>query len=144
MTGVWALLAVLVAVGAIGFLLRAREGRIKAARTTTAGPALPGPVRELLHPDEPVTLVQLSTTFCTPCRQTRVLLADLAGKTGGLHHVELDVTNLPEVAAELGVMRTPTTLALTPTGVEILRIGGVPRRDALLAALEDRLPASNG
>jgi thiol-disulfide isomerase/thioredoxin len=143
MTGMWALAAVLVAVGVIGLLLRAREGRIKAARTTT-GPVLPGPVRDLLHPDEPVTLVQLSTTFCSPCRQTRVLLADLAGKTSGLHHVELDVTDLPEVAAELGVMRTPTTLALTSTGVEILRIGGVPRRDTLLEALKDHLPATNG
>jgi thiol-disulfide isomerase/thioredoxin len=142
MTGVWALLAVLVAVGAIGLLLRAREGRVKAAKAV--GPALPGPVRELLHPDEPVTLVQLSTTFCTPCRQTRVLLADLAAKTGGLHHVDLDVTDLPEVAAELGVMRTPTTLALTSTGVEILRIGGVPRRDALLEALKGHLPATGG
>jgi thiol-disulfide isomerase/thioredoxin len=139
MTGVWALLAVLVAVGAAGLLLRAREGRIKAAKPTT-GPALPGPVRDLLNPDEPVTLVQLSTTFCTPCRQTRALLADLADRTGGLHHVDLDVTDLPEVAAELGVMRTPTTLALTPQGVEILRIGGVPKRDTLLAALKDHLP----
>ncbi|MEO6088734.1 MAG: thioredoxin family protein [Umezawaea sp.] len=142
MTGVWALLAVLVAVGVAGLLLRAREGRVSAAKTT--GPVLPGPVRELLHPDAAVTLVQLSTTFCTPCRQTRVLLADLAGKTGGLHHVDLDVTDLPEVAAELGVMRTPTTLALTRQGVEILRIGGVPKRDTLLAALKDHLPATNG
>jgi len=146
-TGVWALLAVAVAVGAIGLLLRAREGRIREAKPT--GPALPGPVAALLHPDDPVTLVQLSTTFCTPCRQTRVLLADLAGRTGGLHHVDLDVTDLPEVAAELGVMRTPTTLALTRQGVEILRVGGVPKRDALLAALRDHLPeerpiATNG
>ncbi len=138
MTGVWALLAVLVAVGAIGLLLRAREGRIRAG--TTTGPALPGPVRDLLHPDAPVTLVQLSTTFCAPCGQTRALLADLAGRTDGLHHVDLDVTNLPEVAAELGVMRTPTTLALTAAGEEILRIGGVPKRDTLLEALRDHLP----
>jgi thiol-disulfide isomerase/thioredoxin len=142
MTGVWALLAVLVAVGVAGSLLRAREGRVRAAKTT--GPALPGPVRELLHPEAAVTLVQLSTTFCTPCRQTRVLLADLAGRTGGLHHVDLDVTDLPEVAAELGVMRTPTTLALTRQGVEILRIGGVPKHDTLLAALKDHLPATTG
>ncbi|HWO68769.1 MAG TPA: thioredoxin family protein [Umezawaea sp.] len=147
MTGVWALPAVVVAVAAIGLLLRAREGRIRTAKPT--GPALPGPVAALLHPVDAVTLVQLSTTFCTPCRQTRVLLADLAGRTGGLHHVDLDVTNLPEVAAELGVMRTPTTLALTSTGVEILRVGGVPKRDTLLAALKGHLPeehppATNG
>jgi thiol-disulfide isomerase/thioredoxin len=138
----WALLAALVAVCAIGFLLRAREGRIKAAKDT--GPALPGPVREVLHPNAQVTLVQLSTTFCAPCRHAKVVLADLAGKTEGLHHVELDVTNLPEVASELGVMRTPTTLALSSSGVELMRIGGVPKRDTLIAALQPHLPASNG
>ncbi|PRY43270.1 TlpA family protein disulfide reductase [Umezawaea tangerina] len=145
MTGLWALVAVLVAVGATGLLLRAREGRIRTSAAPVAtGPALPGPVRAALHPDDPVTLVQLSTTFCTPCRQTRVLLADLAGRTEGLHHVDLDVTSMPEVARELGVLRTPTTLALSSSGAEILRVGGVPRREALLAALAGHLPATNG
>ncbi|WNV91147.1 thioredoxin family protein [Umezawaea sp. Da 62-37] len=144
MTGLWALVAVLVAVGAIGFLLRAREGRIKAAGAEGTGPPLPGPVRALLNPEDPVTLVQLSTTFCAPCGQTRVLLADLADRTEGLRHVDLDVTDMPEVARELGVLRTPTTLALSGTGAEILRVGGVPKRDALLAALAGHLPAADG
>jgi thiol-disulfide isomerase/thioredoxin len=87
-----------------------------------------------------VTLVQLSTTFCAPCRHAKVVLRDLADRTEGLSHAELDVTNLPDVAAALGVMRTPTTLALTADGVEVLRVGGVPKRDSLLAALQPHLP----
>jgi thiol-disulfide isomerase/thioredoxin len=142
MTGLWALLGTLVVVGALGALLRVREGRIKAAKAEPS--PLPGPVRELLDPASPVTLVQLSTTFCAPCRHARALLTDLAGRTDGLHHVELDITDLPEVASELGVLRTPTTLALAPSGTELLRVGGVPKRDTLLAALRPHLPASNG
>jgi hypothetical protein len=54
------------------------------------------------------------------------------------------VTDLPEVAADLGVLRAPTTLALDASGAELLRVGGVPRGDALIAALRPYLPPSNG
>ena len=135
MTGVWALLGALAVAGAIGVLLKVREGRIS-RRDTSAD--LPTPVRDLLAPG--VTLVQLSTTFCAPCRHAKVILRDLADRTDGLTHAELDVTNLPDVAAKLGVMRTPTTLALTADGTEVLRVGGVPKRDSLLAALQPHLP----
>jgi thiol-disulfide isomerase/thioredoxin len=142
MTGLWALLGTLVAVGAIGLVLRAREGRIKAAKNEPS--RLPGPVLDLLEADAPVTLVQLSTTFCAPCRHARTVLTDLAARTDGLRHVELDITDLPEVASGLGVLRTPTTIALDRSGVELLRVGGVPKRDTLIEALRPHLPATNG
>ncbi|MGW6935221.1 thioredoxin family protein [Lentzea sp. NPDC054927] len=135
MTGVWALLGALAVAGAIGVLLKVREGRISRRDNTID---LPTPVRDLLAPG--VTLVQLSTTFCAPCRHAKVILRDLADRTDGLTHAELDVTDLPDVAAKLGVMRTPTTLALTADGTEVLRVGGVPKRDSLLAALQPHLP----
>ncbi|MFS8098183.1 thioredoxin family protein [Lentzea alba] len=134
MTGVWALLGALAVAGAIGVLLKVREGRISRRDDSLD---LPAPVRDLLAPG--VTLVQLSTTFCAPCRHAKVILRDLADRTDGLSHAELDVTDLPDVAAQLGVMRTPTTLALTADGTEVLRVGGVPKRDTLLAALQPHL-----
>ncbi|MEU3648348.1 thioredoxin family protein [Lentzea sp. NPDC034063] len=134
MTGVWALLGALAVAGAIGVLLKVREGRISRKDTVD----LPAPVRDLLAPG--VTLVQLSTTFCAPCRHAKVILRDLADRTDGLTHAELDVTNLPDVATKLGVMRTPTTLALRADGTEVLRVGGVPKRDSLIEALRPHLP----
>jgi len=114
----------------------------------SVGTALPRAVRELLDEaldredaERPsVVLVQLSTTFCAPCRHARVLLSDLAGRVTGLAHVELDLTRCPEVAEQLRVFRTPTTLALDAHGHELLRVSGVPRRDALLDALRPFLP----
>jgi thiol-disulfide isomerase/thioredoxin len=138
MTGVWALLGALAVAGAIGVLLKVREGRISRKDAVDSRGDLPAPVRDLLAPG--VTLVQLSTTFCAPCRHAKVILRDLADRTDGLTHAELDVTNLPDVATKLGVMRTPTTLALTADGTEVLRVGGVPKRDSLLDALRPHLP----
>ncbi|HEU5108349.1 MAG TPA: thioredoxin family protein [Micromonosporaceae bacterium] len=135
MTGALILLATLVIATAAGLWWRARAGRVRAGG---AAP-LPADVAAVLDPDAEVTLVQLSTTFCAPCRQTRVLLADLADRTDGLRHAELDLTDRPGLARELSVLRTPTTIAVDARGTELLRVGGVPRPDALLDALRPHL-----
>jgi thiol-disulfide isomerase/thioredoxin len=134
MTGVWVLVGTLVLATAAGLVMKSRNGRVR----TVTGSVLPADVQTLVAPAG-VTLVQLSTTFCAPCRHTRVLLSDLASRTDGLHHTELDLTDRPDLARELSILRTPTTLAITPAGTEILRIGGVPKRDELLTALQPHL-----
>lgn len=133
MTGVWVVLGVLLAGVLAGLALRAREGRIRGGSGEPSD-ELPAPVAEALQPD--ITLVQISTTFCAPCRHARVRLADLADLHDGLHHVELDVTHQPEVAHAVGVMRTPTTIAYTSAGAELLRVSGVPDTNTLLDALQ--------
>jgi thiol-disulfide isomerase/thioredoxin len=135
MTGVLVLIGTLVLASVAGLAVRARNGRV---RETAAKRELPADVRGALAPDG-VTLVQLSTTFCAPCRHTRVLLADLASRTERLHHTELDLTDRPDLARELAVLRTPTTLAIDERGTELLRVGGVPKREALLDALRPHL-----
>ncbi|WP_329069102.1 TlpA family protein disulfide reductase [Amycolatopsis sp. NBC_01480] len=139
MTGVWVLLGTLVVAVVAGLLLKARNGRVRSAKPAATPRPLPAPVADALDPASAVTLVQISTTFCAPCRHTRVILSALAEKTDGLHHVDLDVTEQPEVAQALSVLRTPTTLALTPDGRELLRVGGVPKAPELLAALHPHL-----
>jgi len=136
-TGLWVLVATLVAAAAVGALLRVRNGRIRDAKPVAR--ELPAPVTAALDPASAVTLVQISTTFCAPCRHAKAVLAPLAERTDGLHHVELDVTNQPEVAQSLSVLRTPTTIALTPDGRELLRVGGVPKGPELLDALRPHL-----
>lgn len=140
MTGVVVVLATLVIAGIAGALLNARNGRVRAARRAPST-ELPEPVSAALGTGADVTLVQISTTFCTPCRHTRALLGPLAERTDGLGHVELDVTHQPEVAEALGVLRTPTTIAYRPDGTELLRVGGVPKAPALLEALRPHLPS---
>ncbi|QFU94382.1 thioredoxin family protein [Amycolatopsis sp. YIM 10] len=160
MVGIWVLLGTLVVATAAGLALQRRNGRIKlaepasgptepetepgneAARAGKTGRELPAPVAAALDPAAAVTLVQISTTFCAPCRQTKALLTHLAGQTDGLRHVDLDVTNQPEVAQRLGVLRTPTTVAYAPDGRELLRVGGIPKAPELLKALEPHLQLS--
>jgi thiol-disulfide isomerase/thioredoxin len=134
MVGVFVLVGTLALATVAGLVMKRRNGRVR----TVPSRGLPDDVQALVAPSG-VTLVQLSTTFCAPCRHTRVLLSDLASRTEGLHHTELDITDRPELARELSVLRTPTTLAVDGRGTELLRVGGVPKRDDLLAALRPHL-----
>lgn len=84
---------------------------------------------------ERATFVQFSSAFCAPCRTTRVLLADVADKEPGVVHVEVDAEEHLALVRELDVRRTPTTLILDPSGVELARAAGAPRREQVLAAL---------
>jgi thiol-disulfide isomerase/thioredoxin len=142
MLGLWVVLGTLGLGSLAGVVLKARNGRIQAARPASAKQALPGPVSGLLDPAAGVTLVQISTTFCAPCRHAKAVLSTLALNTEGLRHVELDVTDQPEVAQALGILRTPTTLALAADGRELLRIGGVPKGSDVLDALRPHLTSA--
>ncbi|GAA3646957.1 hypothetical protein GCM10022237_03050 [Nocardioides ginsengisoli] len=84
---------------------------------------------------ERATLVQFSSAFCAPCRTTRVVLADVAGKVDGVAHVEIDAEQHLELVRALDVRRTPTTLILDGAGHELTRAAGAPRREQVLAAL---------
>src|SRR5215217_4745655 len=121
MTGLWVVLGTVVIALIAGTLLNARNGRIRHRATvseTTPLAHLPELVAEALKPATAVTLVQISTTFCAPCRHAKAVLSSLAERTDGVRHVEIDVTNNSAVARQLGVLRTPTTLALDPRGHE--------------------------
>ncbi|UJP41701.1 thioredoxin family protein [Cellulomonas palmilytica] len=84
------------------------------------------------------TVVELSSTFCQPCRMARVVLQRAVGTTDGVRLVELDVAGpLGErLGRRLDVLSTPTTLVLDADGVVRFLAAGVPRLAQVRAALE--------
>jgi thiol-disulfide isomerase/thioredoxin len=97
--------------------------------------AEPAEALEHLPRGERATLLQLSSAFCAPCRATRRVLADVAAVVPGVEHVEVDAEEHLTLVRELDVAVTPTTLVLDAEGREALRATGVPRKEAVLAAL---------
>jgi len=84
---------------------------------------------------ERATLIHFSSAFCAPCRATRTLLTDVAGRVDGVAVVEIDAESQLELVRRLDVMRTPTVLVLDPRGAIVRRASGLPRRDQVLSAL---------
>lgn len=140
--GVWALLIAVAAALLGGAVWKSRQGKVRERNGgQNVTELLPEALKQRIGdaPDAKVTLLQLSTTFCAPCRHTRVLLADFAQRTGGVRHVEVDLTDHPEWSTPLRVHTTPTTLVLNATGGELFRINGVPHRENLATALQPHL-----
>jgi thiol-disulfide isomerase/thioredoxin len=110
--------------------------RSPGARTTGIRSPMTG--AELGEPlGERATLVQFSTAFCAPCRATRRILAEVAGMTDGVAHVEIDAESHLDLVRRLDIRRTPTVLVLGPDGRVAKRATGQPRKADVIAALGD-------
>ena len=138
MTQVVLVVAVLLAATALGLLWRRRSGRGR-----VQSPDRPrvdaGLLASLGVPGDGVTLLQFSTAFCAPCRATRRILGDVAAKTAGVHHINVDAESHLSAVRTLGIVRTPTTLVLDAGGRIRNRVVGQPRTADVLTALSPLL-----
>lgn len=139
MTGALVLLAALAATVIVALALRWKNGRF-------AAPAADG--RERLTAEQigaplgdRATLVQFSSSFCSPCRATRVLLLDVVAGETGVVTVEINAEEHLALVRELDIMRTPTVLVLDASGAVTTRASGLPRRDQVMSALRQASPA---
>ncbi|MEO9324195.1 thioredoxin family protein [Nocardioides sp. C4-1] len=137
-TGAWVAVAAVVVALAFGLWRRRVDGRFSEVQDDagTTSVLAGTPFDDSLG--ERATLLQFSSAFCAPCRTTRVVLADVAGRHDGVAHVEVDAEQHLDLVRTLGVMRTPTTIVLDPAGRELGRAAGAPTR----AQVESVLPVA--
>ena len=88
---------------------------------------------------EKATLLQFSSSFCQPCRATKLLLRDIAGGIPGVAHVEINAEEHLPLVRELGITRTPTTLILDQAGTIRGKASGLPKRSEVIESLEHLL-----
>ena len=82
---------------ALGLAWQSRQGRVRHTDGRTIVRATDGPgVRRLARG---ATLLQFSSEVCAPCVTTRTVLGDIAGSRTGVAHIDLDVTNRPDLAS---------------------------------------------
>ncbi len=117
---------------------RAAAGRVARrqprSRVTSSGPDITD--AELGGPlGSRATLLQFSSAFCAPCRATRRVLAEVAGMTDGVAHLEIDAESHLDLVRRLDVRRTPTVFVLGPDGRIAHRASGQPRKADVIAAL---------
>ena len=84
---------------------------------------------------ERATLLQFSSEQCTRCPGVHRMLSDVAVQTDGVLHLDVDLTQRPDIARHFHILQTPTTLILDHAGVVQTRFGGAPRRDVVELAL---------
>lgn len=132
--GVIVVAAVLAVTTAAGLAWRRRDGRLAPSPRRGRAQVL---TRAQVGRDlgSSATLLQFSSSFCTPCRTARQVLADVAAHQPGVAHIEIDVAERMDLVRLLDIRRTPTTFVLGPGGRIAQRASGLPRRDQVIAAV---------
>jgi thiol-disulfide isomerase/thioredoxin len=123
----------------------AATARVPVPTDDSADPAMPPEAADaglalsadqLGHPlGARATLLQFSSAFCAPCRATRRILAEVAGMTEGVAHIEIAAEARLDLVRELNVLRTPTVLVLAGDGRIVRRASGQPRKPDVIAAI---------
>lgn len=90
-----------------------------------------------------LTVVQFSTAFCAPCRQTRARLDQLRTTRPGLAYVHVDAESHLDAVRELDVRRTPTLLWFDRAGAELGRSSGAPRPLELASLVDAYVPSGD-
>ena len=135
--GLIALVVVLAAASAAGFVLRGRQGRFQPGtpgQTSSADGVLSA--ADLGAPlGARATLVQFSTEVCAYCGPTRELLTQVASERDGISFVEIDAAERMDLTRRLRVLSTPTVLVLDALGGITSRASGPLRKADLLTAV---------
>lgn len=128
----WAVvLAVLLSVtGAVGVVIRWRASRpYPIPRFDVVDPCRLGAAPDALG--RTATLLQFSRETCQRCPAVHRTLAEVARGSDDVVHLDVDVTDRPDIARRFQIAQTPTTLVLDARGVVRTRFGGAPRRDVV-------------
>ncbi|WP_084077430.1 thioredoxin family protein [Demequina sp. NBRC 110057] len=117
------LIAALLAVVSVGYLWwQRRQGEVREVeRAGALTSAQIGAQRGYY-----ATFVQFSTPMCAKCPGTARLLKEVATEQPHVSHVEVDASVRLDLARELSIMRTPTTLVLDGDGTIVARMDGAP------------------
>jgi thiol-disulfide isomerase/thioredoxin len=126
---------VLVLASAYGFWWKLSRGAIRSNK------AIPGHRLTAETLGEPLgtraTMVQFSSAFCAPCRATHSLLSQMVIAMTDVKHIHIDAESHLELVRQLDIRSTPTTLFVNKDGIEVGRAAGTPKREQVLAALEN-------
>ncbi|MHB1234153.1 MAG: TlpA family protein disulfide reductase [Microbacteriaceae bacterium] len=125
----------------LGLIWRSRDGHLRLFAGNTTRISLAG----VVPIGSKATLLQFSTPVCAPCRSTHAVLSALASELGGpdeVRHIEVDLTERPEIASRFNILQSPTTFILDGDGVLQARIGGRPARGQVEAELQRILVAA--
>src|SRR4051794_2949264 len=104
MTGSVVLAAALALTLAVAWAVKVRNGRFSTGAPARDDVEVLSPADLGIDLGERATLVQFSSAFCSPCRATRVLLADIAGKVDGVVTVDIDAEKHLDLVRKLNIM----------------------------------------
>lgn len=71
-----------------------------------------------------ITVKKFSGTWCAPCKVLAPIMQEVKHDISGVHFMDIDVDDSPEITAKYGVRSVPTVV-IEKDGTEVARFAGV-------------------
>lgn len=125
-------LALVAAVGLVGWWWQRRDGRVTETAAAADAPPIFAPEQladvGLDLGDAPAGALLLSSPTCSSCAQVQGILDEVAEVRPGFRWVTVDAVEHLDLAREHHVMRVPTLFVVDAAGHLLARTSGVPAR----------------
>ena len=129
---IWIPILVLLVASAFGFWWKQNQGRMKGAK----GPHNFITKNEIgIDLGERVTIVQFSSSFCSPCKATAAIIGNLIKEMKDVAYVQIQSEQNLALIEKFDIKSTPTVIFFNSFGMEVGRATGTPTNDQVLAAI---------
>jgi thiol-disulfide isomerase/thioredoxin len=129
---IWIPILVLTLACAFGFWWKRNQGRVKSSK---------GPHNFISKPElgidlgSRVTIVQFSSSFCSPCKATAAIINNLVKEMNDVAYVQIQSEQNIALIEKFDIKSTPTVIFFNGMGMEVGRASGTPSNEQVLSAI---------
>ena len=129
---IWLPILVLALAGAFGLWWRANQGKLK----QTSGLHKFVSAQEIgIELGGRVTIVQFSSSFCSPCKATAQIITNLIKDMADVSYVQISSEDHLQLIEKFDIRSTPTVIFFNSHGMEVGRAVGTPTNQQVLVAI---------
>jgi thiol-disulfide isomerase/thioredoxin len=130
----WLPIVVLLLASAFGFYWRSQQGKLKLNKSAeSANNDLNSLINQELGKN--VTLLQFSSSFCSPCKATAQIISHLVADMDDVVYIQVASEENLKLVEKFDIKSTPTVIFFNRDGIEVGRAVGVPTKEQVLISI---------
>jgi thiol-disulfide isomerase/thioredoxin len=130
----WLPIVVLLLASAFGFYWRSQQGKLKLNKSAES---VNNDLNSLINQElgKNVTLLQFSSSFCSPCKATAQIISHLVADMDDVVYIQVASEENLKLVEKFDIKSTPTVIFFNRDGIEVGRAVGVPTKEQVLISI---------
>ena len=131
----WLPILILALASAFGLWWRSKQGQFKKAAAASSPHKFVSNSEIGIELGQRVTILQFSSTFCSPCKATAQMITNLVKNMSDVVYMQIKSEENLQLIQKFDIKSTPTVVFFNGHGMEVGRAVGTPTNDQVLAAI---------